>query len=93
MSRTERDVMRGKRIAIYAATRADMPGDVKGWDINRAAEQQMRVDHVYQHYCSPYCLIHWKKHYDRKVYRQHVKSALREARWDDARHLRPKHLR
>lgn len=101
MSRTERDVMRGKRGAIFDSFAKQYPHFAVSTPDNRHEhhlayqeyETTLRAAHIYQHICGPYCLMHKHKRYDRKAYRQRVKDALRHDDWFEAKHLRPKDVR
>lgn len=97
MARTERDVMRAKRHQILqqVATEFGVEPDADGlYTLSREMDgawlKALDARHVYQHYCSPYCLSHERKRVDRRRYRARAKTALRHGRWEEARAMRPR---
>lgn len=96
MTRTERDVMRGKRRVLYSQMVEPLLEQAhtrhERLVADEAFERTLRAARVYRHICSPYCLIHWAKRHDRRRFRNRVKTALRSGQWERAEVLHPKRL-
>jgi hypothetical protein len=92
MAKTERDVMRGKRFAILQQVAQEYPVDLPDDGMNGsyimnherrvAFVRALRVSHVYEHYCSPYCLHHWAKRYEKRRARYQARALLRAECYD-----------
>jgi hypothetical protein len=85
MARTERDTMRAKRMIVWSQIEDDYPADYpRQWTFERQAAYQkaLRAARVYDHICSPYCLLHGAKRVDRRRARSRAKQLARTGQWD-----------